>query len=79
MGVNWDVEIVQVQMGGLSESNVIGTYNYPYEMRALYNETGGARGAFVVATNASGALIWPIQPTTLCGADTTTTWASRAS
>ena len=53
VGVNWDVEIMQVQMGGLSESNVIAAYNYPYEMRALYNQTGGARGAFVVATNAS--------------------------
>lgn len=53
VGVNWDVDIMQVQMGGLTESNVIAAYNYPYEMRALFNETGGDRGAFVVATNAS--------------------------
>ena len=33
-GVNWDVEIMQVDMGsGLTESNVIAAYNYPYTMR----------------------------------------------
>jgi len=54
VGVNWDVEIMQVDMGnGLSEATVIAAYNYPFEMRALYNESEGARGAFVVATNAS--------------------------
>lgn len=54
VGVNWDVDIMQVDMaGGLTESNVIAAYNYPYEMRALFNESGGDRGAFVVATNAS--------------------------
>ena len=54
VGVNWDVEIMQVDMGnGLSDATVIAAYNYPFEMRALYNESEGARGAFVVATNAS--------------------------
>ena len=54
VGVNWDVEIMQVDMGfGLSEANVIAAYAYPYEMRMLFNESQGARGAFVVATNAS--------------------------
>ena len=55
VGVNWDVEIMQVDMGfgGLSEANVIAAYDYPYEMRVLFNESQGARGAFVVATNAS--------------------------
>jgi hypothetical protein len=54
VGVNWDVDIMQVDMGGgLTESNVIAAYNYPYEMRAIFNESGGERGAFVVATNAS--------------------------
>ena len=53
-GVNWDVEIMQVDMGGgLTESNVIAAYNYPYTMRDLYNASNGASGAFVVATNAS--------------------------
>lgn len=52
-GVNWDVKIMQVDMAGISESNVIAAYNYPYTMRNLYNTTNGANGAFVVATNAS--------------------------
>ena len=53
-GVNWDVEIMQVDMGsGLTESNVIAAYNYPYTMRDLYNTSGGTQGAFIVATNAS--------------------------
>lgn len=52
-GVNWDVGIMQVQMGGLTESNVIAAYSYPHTMRNMFNETNGAEGAFVVATNAS--------------------------
>ena len=52
-GVNWDVDIMQIQMGGLTESNVIAAYNYPYTMRDLYNTSNGAQGALVVATNAS--------------------------
>jgi hypothetical protein len=52
-GVNWDVKIMQVDMGGLTEAGVIAAYEYPYTMRNLYNTTNGASGAFVVATNAS--------------------------
>ena len=52
-GVNWDVKIMQVGLGSLSEANVIASYDYPYTMRTLYNSSGGAQGAFVVATNAS--------------------------
>jgi hypothetical protein len=52
-GVNWDVKIMQVEVGSLTESNVISSYSYPQTMRNLYNTTGGDRGAFVVATNAS--------------------------
>jgi hypothetical protein len=54
VGVNWDVEIMQIDMGnGLSESNVISAYEYPKVMRDIYNESNGTAGAFVVATNAS--------------------------
>jgi len=53
VGVNWDVDIMQVDMGGISESGVIAAYEYPKVMRELYTATGGAQGAFVVATNAS--------------------------
>lgn len=52
-GVNWNVRIMQVQMGALTESNAIASYEYAYDMRNLYNTSNGAQGAFVVATNAS--------------------------
>lgn len=52
-GVNWDVGIMQVTIGSLSEANVMEAYAYPLKMRQMYNESGGAEGAFVVATNAS--------------------------
>lgn len=52
-GVNWNVKIMQVDMGGVSEANVIAAYTYPLKMRRSYNQTGGAQGAFVVATNSS--------------------------
>lgn len=52
-GINWDVKIMQVDMGSLTESNVIAAYTYPLVMRQMYNASGGTEGAFVVATNAS--------------------------
>lgn len=52
-GVNWDVKIMQVAMGGISEANVVQAYTYPWVLRKMYNESDGALGAFVVATNSS--------------------------
>jgi serine protease len=52
-GVNWNVKIMQVRVGSLTQSNVIAAYNYPYTMRVLYNENPGTKGAFVVAVNSS--------------------------
>ncbi len=52
-GVNWDVKLMQVQMGGISEANAIAAYTYPLVMRQLYNNTNGDQGAFVVVTNSS--------------------------
>lgn len=52
-GVNWDVKLMQVQMGGVTEANAISAYTYPLVMRQLYNNTNGAQGAFVVVTNSS--------------------------
>ena len=52
-GVNWDVKLMQVQMGGISEANAIAAYTYPLVMRQLYNSTNGSQGAFVVVTNSS--------------------------
>lgn len=53
-GINWDVKIMSVAGESLfDESSVIEAYNYPLQMRKLYNQSGGTEGAFVVATNAS--------------------------
>ncbi|TVR39118.1 MAG: hypothetical protein EA392_07175, partial [Cryomorphaceae bacterium] len=53
VGANWNVKMMVVTVGSLTESNVIASYTYPLVMRQLYNNTNGAEGAFVVATNAS--------------------------
>jgi hypothetical protein len=53
VGVNWDVKMMMVQIGSSTESAAIAGYVYPLEMRRLYNETNGAQGAYVVATNSS--------------------------
>ena len=52
-GINWDVKIMQVTVGNLSESNVIASYTYPLVMRQIYNESEGDKGAFVVSINSS--------------------------
>ena len=52
-GLNWNIKIMTVVYGGLSEANVIESYDYPLTLRKRYNETNGAEGAFVVATNSS--------------------------
>lgn len=51
-GVNWKIKLMNladVQW----EDEIIEAYEYVANMRRLYNETHGARGAFVVVTNAS--------------------------
>jgi len=51
-GVNWDVKLMIV-VGGGDEAAALAAYAYPLALRKRYNETNGAEGAFVVATNAS--------------------------
>ena len=51
-GVNWEIQLMIVKGGG-NEADAIAAYDYPLEMRKLYNNTNGAKGAFVVATNTS--------------------------
>jgi serine protease len=53
VGVNWDVKMMMVQIGSSTEAAAIEGYVYPLEMRRLYNESNGAQGAYVVATNSS--------------------------
>ncbi|MEM7368727.1 MAG: S8 family serine peptidase [Bacteroidota bacterium] len=55
-GVNWQVKLMIVQGGTGVESEVLEAYSYPLVMRQKYNQTNGAEGAFVVATNASWGL-----------------------
>ena len=52
-GVNWDAKVMAVQGSSGTESVVVEAYGYVLEMRATYNETGGEKGSFVVATNSS--------------------------
>lgn len=52
-GANWNVKMMVVNYANAQESNVLAAYTYPLVMRRRYNESNGATGAFVVATNAS--------------------------
>ena len=52
-GVNWDAEVVAIQGSSPFESTVIEAYGYALALRRQYDATGGAEGAFVVATNSS--------------------------
>ena len=52
-GVNWNVKIMPISGSSGNESIVVEAYSYVLEMRARYNETNGAEGAFIVATNSS--------------------------
>ncbi len=68
-GVNWNVKLMIVDYGSSTEANALASYGYAYAMRKMYNETNGAKGAFVVATNAS----WGIDDAT---ADEAPLWCS---
>lgn len=52
-GANWNVKMMPVKYASTLESDVVAAYTYPLVMRRLYNQSGGTKGAFVVATNAS--------------------------
>ncbi len=52
-GVNWNVKLMMVEITGATEASAIAGYTYPMQMRKLYNQTNGERGAFIVATNSS--------------------------
>ena len=52
-GVNWNIKLMNVVGGSGQEAEALISYSYPLNHRIKYNETNGAEGAFVVATNAS--------------------------
>jgi len=50
-GVNWNVKIIPLVVRTIG--HIIEAYDYALDLRKEYNESGGAEGAFVVATSAS--------------------------
>lgn len=52
-GVCWGAKILAVNGASNTESDVIMSYDYVLAMRRLYDQTAGAKGAFIVATNSS--------------------------
>ncbi len=52
-GVCWGPQIMRISGASDVESQVVGAYGYILEMRALYDSTNGAKGAFVVSANSS--------------------------
>jgi len=53
-GANWNVKIMSVAGESVfDEASLVEAYDYPLNMRLLYEETSGDKGAYVVATNAS--------------------------
>lgn len=52
-GVNWNVKVMLIRLTTTVEADVLEAYDYTLQNRKLYNQTNGAAGAFVVATNAS--------------------------
>lgn len=52
-GVNWNAQVMTIAGSSGNEAIVVRAYDYALTMRALYNQTGGKEGAFVVATNSS--------------------------
>jgi len=54
-GVNWNVKILPIS-GIATQAEVISGYQYIIDMRRRYNETDGAEGAYVVASNYSAGI-----------------------
>ena len=52
-GMNWNVKLMTIVGGTAQEAEVIQSYSYALAFRRKYNQTNGAEGAFVVATNSS--------------------------
>lgn len=53
-GVNWNVKVMIIRSDfNTNEADVLIAYGYALEQRKRYNQSNGAEGAFVVATNAS--------------------------
>lgn len=58
-GVNWNIKMIPLTIERVDD--IIAAYDYVLEQRLRYNQSMGAEGAFIVATNASFGL-----PRTFC-------------
>lgn len=56
-GINWDVKLMLVA-GNSDEATILEAYDYVCRTRKLYNDTQGAKGAFVVAVNCSWGVLY---------------------
>lgn len=52
-GVSYNSKVLPIAGSGTNEVLVVSAYDYVFTMRKLYNETNGAAGAFIVASNSS--------------------------
>ena len=52
-GINWNVKTMFVVGDSRYESIVVTALSYIYEMRELYDQTNGEKGAFIIADNCS--------------------------
>jgi serine protease len=52
-GINWRVKLMPVNYGVATEASALSSYEYAFVQRKLYNTSGGKKGAYIVATNAS--------------------------
>jgi serine protease len=58
-GINWNLKMMILSAGEpefIYESNIIKAYAYVLKMRRLYDQTNGAEGAYVIATNLSAGI-----------------------
>ncbi len=52
-GLNWNAKVYPIAGSSTIETTVVRAYSYILEMRTLFNETNGAKGSLIVATNSS--------------------------
>jgi hypothetical protein len=52
-GINHNIKIMPIKGASGEEAIVVEAYSYIYEMRKVYNESNGVRGAYIVAENSS--------------------------
>ena len=54
-GINWNIKILPISGIG-TVGDVIASYQYVLDLRRLYNESNGEKGAYVVVTNYSAGI-----------------------